>query len=446
DDDPQYFFGREGLTDQLLNQVRETNFIALVGASGSGKSSVLRAGLLYQFGLGRLPGSSQWQILVMRPEDRPFDNLVAAVLPADRPRDGARETLVREGAAALARWVEEDSSPRVVLVIDQFEEVFTLCEDVAEREQFFACLMGALAETERLTVAIAMRSDFVGKCLERGHSGLAQRVQGGMVSVLPMEPDELEAAIRKPAEQVGLTVEDALVTKILDEIQEAPGSLPLLQYTLKALWQRRRGDRLELAAYEELGGIEGTLDRRATALYEDFNASQRRTVRHIFQQLTQLGEGTEDTRRRVFLDSLIAKPLHPAAQVKTVVETLANKENRLLVTSDDDQRAIVDVAHEALIRHWKLLTQWMEENRDLLRQRRRIEGSAGIWKDHQKEQRYLLEGWALKEAIRFQKQQANTFPLPEFAKEFIAKSKGYRLRKQLKTASWLIVPAIAIVG
>ena len=452
DDDPQYFFGREGLTDQLLDQVRETNFIALVGASGSGKSSVLRAGLLYQLGLGRLPGSSQWQILVMRPEDRPLDNLAAAVLPADRPRDRARETLVRNGAAALARWVEEDASPRVVLVIDQFEEVFTLCDDVAEREQFFACLMGAIAETERLTVAIAMRSDFVGKCLERGYSGLAQRVQGGMVSVLPMEPDELEAAIRKPAERVGLTVEDALVTKILDEIQGAPGSLPLLQYTLKALWQRRRDNRLVLSAYQELGGITGTLDRRATELYNGFDEAQQRTARHIFQQLTQLGEGTEDTRRRVFLENLIAEPLHPAAQVKTIVGKLAARDNRLLVTSEvvgkgekEGRRAIVDVAHEALIRHWKLLRQWIEQNRDLLRQQQRIERSVVTWQTHQQNQRYLLEGWALKEAIRFQQQYADIFPLSNASKRLISKSKWRQRWKEL-TAGWLIVPAVMTVG
>ena len=460
DEDPQYFFGREGLTDQLLDRVRTTNFMALVGASGNGKSSVLRAGLLHQLKLGRrITGSDRWQILMMRPDDRPMKNLAAVFVPEegsqlDRAEAlGRAEGLLREGGAGLARLVEGAIAPRVLLVVDQFEEVFTRCGELVERERFFSCLMGALGECDRLGVVIAMRSDFVGKCLERDYSGLARRVQDSMVSVLPLEPEGLRAAICEPARRVGLTVEDALVTEILQDIQGAPGSLPLLQYALKELWKRRWENRLVLSAYQELGGITGTLDRRATELYNGFDEAQQRTARHIFQQLTQLGEGTEDTRRRVFLENLIAEPLHPAAQVKTIVDRLADRDNRLLVTSEvvgkgeqEGRRAIVDVAHEALIRHWKLLRQWIEKNRDLLRQQRRIEGSAVTWQTHQQNQRYLLEGWALKEAIRFQKQQANTFPLSEPAKVFIAKSKRYRFWKQLRTASWLIVPAILLVG
>ena len=460
DEDPKYFFGREALTDDLLDRVRRLDFMALVGASGNGKSSVLRAGLLHQLKLGRrIAGSDRWQILMMRPDDRPMKNLAAVFVPEegsqlDRAEAlGRAEGLLREGGAGLARLVEAAIAPRVVLVVDQFEEVFTRCGDIAERERFFSCLMGALGECDRLGVVIAMRSDFVGKCLERDYSGLAQRVQDSMVSVLPLEPEELRAAICKPAWRVGLTVEDALVTEILQDIQGAPGSLPLLQYALKELWQRRRENQLVLSAYQELGGITGTLDRRATELYNGFDDAQQRTARHIFQQLTQLGEGTEDTRRRVFLENLIAEPLHPAAQVKTIVDRLADRENRLLVTSEvvgkgekEGRRAIVDVAHEALIRHWKLLRQWIEQDRDLLRQQRRIEGSAVTWQTYQQNQRYLLEGWALKEAIRFQKQQANTFPLSEPAKVLIAQSKRYRFWKQFRTTGWLIFPVIAIIG
>ena len=460
DEDPQYFFGREALTDDLLDRARTADFMALVGASGNGKSSVLRAGLLHQLKVGRrIAGSDRWQILMMRPDDRPMKNLAAVFVPEEVSQLnraealGRAEALLREGGAGLARLVEAAIAPRVLLVVDQFEEVFTRCGELAERERFFDCLMGALGESDRLGVVIAMRSDFVGKCLERDYSGLARRVQDSMVSVLPLEPEGLRAAICEPARRVGLTVEDALVTEILQDIQGAPGSLPLLQYALKELWKRRRKSELVLSAYQELGGITGTLDRRATELYSSFDEAQQRTARHIFQQLTQLGEGTEDTRRRVFLENLIAEPLHPAAQVKTIVDRLVDRDNRLLVTSEvvgkgekEGRRAIVDVAHEALIRHWKLLRQWIEQDRDLLRQQRRIEGSAVTWQNNQQNYRYLLEGWALKEAIRFQKQQANTFPLSDVAKEFIAKSQGHRRWKQVKTASWLIIPAIAIVG
>jgi hypothetical protein len=239
---------------------------------------VLRAGLLHQIRLGRrIAGSEQWQLLMMRPDAQPMKNLATVFLPAegsqlDRAEAlGKAEGLLKEGGAGLARLIEAAPAPRVVLVVDQFEEVFTRCEDVEEREQFFACLMGALAAAgDQLCLVIAMRSDFVGKCLERDYSGLAQQVQAHMVSVLPMQPEELRDAICQPATQVGLTVEDALVTEMLDDIQGAPGSLPLLQYTLKELWQRRQDNQLVLSAYQALGGINGTLDKRATELYREF--------------------------------------------------------------------------------------------------------------------------------------------------------------------------------
>ena len=183
DTDPQYFLGREALTDQLLDQVRTCNFMALVGTSGNGKSSVLRAGLLHQLQQGRrIAGSDQWQIVMMRPDAQPMKNLATAFLPEDGSQLdraealGRAEGLLREGGAGLARLVAAAPAPRVVLVIDQFEEVFTRCEDLDGREQFFACLMGALAAAgDWLWLVIAMRSDFVGKCLERDYSGLAQQ-------------------------------------------------------------------------------------------------------------------------------------------------------------------------------------------------------------------------------------------------------------------------------
>ncbi len=461
EEDAQYFYGREALTDQLLDQVRTQNFMALVGASGNGKSSVLRAGLLYQLQLGRrIAGSNQWQILLMRPDDQPMQHLAEVFLPPDGSQLDRAEALGRAvgllqaGGAGLARLIQASTAPRVVLVVDQFEEVFTRCEDGAERGHFLACLMEALATVgDKLCLIIAMRSDFVGKCLERDYSGLAQRVEAAMVSVLPMQPEEPRAAICQPAMQVGLTVEDALVTEILDDIHGAPGSLPLLQYTLKELWQQRQNHQLVLSAYQRLGGINGTLDQRATELYERFDAAQQRTVQHIFQQLTQLGEGTEDTRRRVFLDNLISAPQHPAERVKTVIEILSAPENRLLVTSEvvskgdrAERRAIVDVAHEALIRHWRLLRQWLEQNRDLLRQQRRIETSTLTWQEHHQAKGYLLQGLALDEAIQFQKQQADAFPLSDPARTYIQKSRRQRLKNRLQTASWLLIPAALVVG
>jgi len=375
-DDPQYFFGRERLVSQLIDHVRTQSFLALVGASGNGKSSVLRAGLLHQLQLGeRVVSSDQWQILVTRPDAEPMKNLAAVFVPdtgtqLDRAEAiGRAEGLLKKGSAGLQRLVQASFAPRTVLVIDQFEEVFTRCDLDTERTTFFECLMGALSACgDQLCLVIAMRADFVGKCLAQDYAGLAQQIQDHMISVLPLTAAELQIAICKPAEQVRLKVEPELVKAIVKDTKDAPGSLPLLQYTLKALWQQRADSQLKLTDYLALGGIEGTLDQRATEVYNRFDDAEQQTVQHLFQQLTQLGEGTEDTRRRVFLENLIAEPRHPAKRVRSVVETLSNSENRLLVTSEvvskgseSERRAIVDVAHEALIRHWQLLRQWIEK-------------------------------------------------------------------------------------
>ena len=461
EEDPKYFFGREQLIGQLLDHARTHSFMALVGASGNGKSSVLRAGLLHQLKLGRrIAGSDRWRIRITRPDSHPMQNLALAFVEEglsdlDRAEALGRATgLLNEGGAGLQRLVQASSAPRVLLVIDQFEEVFTRCANLEEREQFFACLMGALSGSDdKLCLIIAMRADFVGKCLERQYSGLAQLIPPHTISGLPMEPDDLRAAICKPAKQVGLTVEPALVNQILSDITGAPGSLPLLQYTLKALWQQRQGNQLVFTAYQALGGINGTLDKRATEIYNSFEAKEQHTVQHIFQQLTQLGEGTEDTRRRVFQADLVAAPQHPAARVLHVISRLSSPENRLLVTSEVISKAepsariaIVDVAHEALIRHWQLLRQWLEQNRDRLRQQRKIEASTVAWREQGRKPGYLLQGLPLIEAIHFDKQQRDTFPLSDSAKAFIKQSIQQRRWSRIKIASWLVIPALLIVG
>ena len=461
DEDPRYFFGRERLVSQLLDRVRTQNFMALVGASGSGKSSVLRAGLLHQLELGRrIAGSEQWRIRITRPDAKPMQNLALAFVDdnlSDVNRASALSqatALLERGAEGLNQLVQASAAPRTILVVDQFEEVFTRCEKEEDREQFFACLMGALAEAaDRLCLIIAMRADFVGKCLAADYSGLAQQIPRQIVSVLPMESKELEAAICKPAEAVGLQVEPALVTEILNDISRAPGNLPLLQYTLKALWQQKQNSKLQLSTYQALGGINGTLDRRATEIYNSFSKAEQQTVQHIFQQLTQLGEGTEDTRRRVFQADLVAAPKHSAVRVQQVIDRLASKENRLLVTSEVVSKnaqvshmAIVDVAHEALIRSWKLLRQWIEQNRDLLRKQRKIEAGAVAWRANGKPSGYLLQGLPLIEAIQIGKQQAEQFPLSDSAQAFVRQSRRQRRRSRVKVASWLILPALFLVG
>ena len=460
-DDPEYFFGREQLVRKLLDHVRTHNFLALVGASGNGKSSVLRAGLIHQLKMGRqIIDSDQWQIVVIRPDAKPMESLAQAFVPAGgSPLDrvealGRAVRVLGEGAAGLQRLLQASTAPRTLLVIDQFEEVFTRCDSIEERTQFFECLMGVLsAVSERYCIIITMRADFVGKCLAQDYGGLAQRLTTHTISVLPLAVQELKAAICRPAEKVNLVVEPTLVTAIINDIKDAPGSLPLLQYTLKELWQHRQDRKLLLVSYQRLGGINGTLDKRATDIYNSFDVAQQSTVQHIFRRLTQPGQGAKDTRRRALIENLITEPLHPAQRVQLVLETLASPENRLLVTSEMvrqgsaiERRAIVDVAHEALIRHWQLLRRWTEEYRDLFRQQSRIEESAISWQGKGEEIGYLLQGVPLIEAVKFKEKQAKTFPLSETAKAFILKSVWRQRWRRCKLASWLIIPTTLIGG
>ncbi len=458
--DPQYFFGREILTRQLLDQARTANFIALVGASGSGKSSLLRAGLLHHLRQGKhIAGSEHWHIYIARPDAQPRKSLAAAFVPetgsqVDRAVFLERVTnLLEKGASGLVSIVKVATAPRIVLVIDQFEEVFTRCSDANEQDAFIDCLMGALAETgDKLCLIITMRVDFVSKCLEHGYSELAKRIHQDMVSVFPLQPIDMRVAICQPAQQVGLTVEETLVTEILTDLKGSPGSLPLLQYTLKELWQRRQNNQLTLATYLQLGRLSGTLDKRATELYQSFSISEQRTVQYIFQLLTQLGEGTENTCRRMFLNNLVAEPQHSAIQVNRVIEVLAAKDNRLLVTNEiatkdvvGQRRTVVDVAHEALIRHWHLLRQWIEQNRYLLRQQRYIEANAVKWQECDQSRGYLLRDLPLKEAVQFQKQQANILPLSNAIKAYIQKSVYQRNLNRLKIVSWFAIFLLPVI-
>ncbi|NJL35960.1 MAG: hypothetical protein HC899_03785 [Leptolyngbyaceae cyanobacterium SM1_4_3] len=474
DEDPKYFYGREALTDQLLDQVRQGSFLAIAGASGSGKSSVLRAGLIHQLKQGRrLSGSDRWQILILKPGEHPLQNLAETFLDPNlstieraKQLEFAEQQLA-QGAEGLRRLIQSSPHPKTLLVIDQFEEVFTLCQNLNERQQFFACLLSALELTQpsrsngdvnhppdavktqnsKLSIVLAMRADFFGKCLEQDYSGLAQQIQQNLVTVTPMSREELQNAILKPAKQVSLNLEPELVAQMLTDVEGSPGSLPLLQYTLTELWKQRTDNCLQLKTYTQLGGVMGTLQKRATQVYDSFSPEQQAAAQHIFLSLTQLGEGTEDTRRRVLKQDLIS-PCFPESLIDLVVQRLADE--KLIVTDEQGEKggsnreAVIDVAHEALIRHWLLLRKWLNENRDQLRQKRKIEERAEEWRSHHKSKDYLLQGKPLADAKAFHKQQANTLSLSDLAVEFIQRSSRQKRVNQLRAAGFLTVPVLVV--
>ncbi|WP_026735835.1 nSTAND1 domain-containing NTPase [Fischerella sp. PCC 9605] len=446
EEDPKYFYGREILTDQLLEKVRSGNLLAVLGASGSGKSSVMRAGLLHQLKLGqRLSGSDAWHTYIFRPGEHPLQRLAETFVESDLPTvDRATqlakaEELIKVGAVGLGHLVSAVQAPRVVLVVDQFEEVFTLCQDSTERQQFFECLLGAVNRPDnKLCLVIVMRADFFGKCAEQEYAGLASFIQEHLVTVTPMTQQELEAAITEPAKKVGLEVERELVTQMIADVKESPGSLPLLQYTLTELWQQRTVERLTVSAYIRLGGVKGTLQKRADEVYQSLSPEEQQTAKRIFLELTHLGEGAEDTRRQVLKQELVT-----AKQSEELVDRVIQKlaDAKLIVTSILNEKgsksgrvAVVDVAHEALIRHWSLLRKWLDENQDKLRQKRKIEAEAEVWRDRgkPKDYPYLLQRKPLKEAVALQQEQTGNLMLSNLAQEFIDQS--IRRIRQMRVA------------
>ncbi|MBE8989097.1 caspase family protein [Nostoc sp. LEGE 12450] len=439
--DAEYFFGREALTDKLLEKVRSSNFLAILGASGSGKSSVVRAGLLYQIQLGRrLSGSENWSIKIFRPGEHPLQSLALAFLDSDlsvidrASQLATAEELLAKGGVGLGQLINAADTERVVLVADQFEEAFTLCQDIEERQRFFGCLLSALSHTNnKLCLVLTMRADFFGKCAEQEYSGLAQQIQQHLVTVTPMRRDELEQAITAPALKVGLQVQKELVQQIIADVEGSPGSLPLLQYTLTELWQQKQ---FTLAAYIRLGGVKGTLEKRATEVYESLSSEEQPIAKRIFLELTQLGEGTEDTRRRVLLQNLVSSSQEEAV-VERVISKLAAENIRLVVTStlvekgaESGRLAVVDVAHETLIRNWSLLRQWVTDNREALRQQRKIESDSQEWLDNGKIKDYLLQGAKLAQAEDFLLNHGERISLSGLARELIVASQVEQERLQ----------------
>lgn len=458
-EDVRFFYGRTSLTDALLEKVRDSNFVAVVGASGSGKSSVVRAGLLYQLKLGqRLSGSHEWPIYIFRPGEKPLQNLakvfVAPGLPEIVRADyfHKAQDLINAGAIGLSQLISACEASRVVLVIDQFEECFTLCRDSTERQQFFDCLLGALDRLgDQLCVILTLRADFFGQCLH--YAGLAKQMEDNLMTVKPMTQAELRQAITEPAKQVGLEIEPELVTQMVLDVESSPGSLPLLQYTLTALWQQRVVNWLTFAAYNALGGVRGTLQRRAEEVYATLSGEEQETARRIFLELTQLGEGTEDTCRHVLKRELITAK-HPEALVDRVIQRLSAE--RLVVASELVERSgngpgrveVIDVAHEALIRYWPRLRQWIEANRMALKQKRAIEAAAEEWlaQGQPAEFAYLLQGPKLAEAENFLQTQADQMPLCSLAETYIQASQAARDRLQRQAQirkRWKIGTAIA---
>lgn len=445
-EDPQFFHGREALTQHLLTQVQQRPFLAVVGPSGSGKSSLLRAGLVHQLRLGQaVAESDRWHIYVVQPGSRPLLNLAFAFLDLSLPLVQRAQQLadieqfLSQGWPGMRRLIQALGVPRLVVVVDQFEELLTLCPDPRERLQFLDCLLGGLGWMEEpgepspaqrspaqrspaqgspthpaeaplpvpFQVILGMRSDCFALVNRSAYGNLGALIRQHHCPVPPLSPPELEAAICQPAQALGVTLEPELVQQMIADVGGASHALPLLQYTLTELWHQRGSNpnphHWPLQSYVRLGGLRGTLEKQADGVYDTLTPPEQAAAQHIFLALTHLGEGTtEDSRRPVFQGDL-ATARFPAALIDRVIQRLVQE--KLLVTSawappgtGFGEDPIVEVIHEALIRHWGLLRQWIRTYGPALRQYRQIHERAEQWWRKGQGADYLLQGQALQEA------------------------------------------------
>lgn len=417
----EFFFGREGDVQRLVEKLKSTRFQAILGPSGSGKSSVVRAGLISALRKGALPGSDTWQVRVFTPGSRPLTSLAANVVrlyPQSSPAKTLDELTADDRGLHLAASValaDCQQSERVVWVIDQFEEVFTLCRDESERRKFIANLLyAATVPGGRSVVVLAMRADFYQKCA--AYPELSAQIAAQQFLISPLSTEGLRQAIAEPAWCVGLEFEAGLVETILEDVEGQPGALPLLEHALLELWERRRRRMLTLEAYRETGGVEGSIAKRADTVFESFDDERQSITRRVMLRLTQPGEGTEDTRRRATMSELVTQP-GEAEKVRDVVTALADA--RLLTTDSSlgEGSEVVDVSHEALIRGWPRLRGWVEEDRQGLRMHRRLTEAAQDWQRSGRDDGLLFPAARLAQMTEWRKQ--NLTVLNELEREFL---------------------------
>ncbi|MEV0326875.1 trypsin-like peptidase domain-containing protein [Micromonospora echinospora] len=470
-----WFFGRQELTAKLVARLvvaRDRGLpLLVVGVSGSGKSSLLRAGLAAALSGGEfpVPGSADWPLVRLTPGSRPLTELAShlAVLAGssvgtsmdDMRADPVRfAALARQAALAHAGRRGLAAAGPVVLVVDQFEEVFTLCRDAAERTAFIAALRAAAHSvadddtTPSALVLVSLRADFFSSCA--AEPGLAEILQDNQFLVGPMTTSELRSVVEGPAAAVGLDIERGLVDRVIEDVVgtagHQPGTLPLLAYALEATWKKRRGNTMALASYQESGGVRGAISTAAEKLFTSMSEPDQQIVRRLLLALVAVGVGVDDTRRRM-----------PKAELTGGDDDAVTVLNRLvatrLVTVDEDT---VEIAHEALLHAWKRLDAWLSEDRAGLVVHRRLTDATNDWLSLDRDSGVLYRGPRLADIRAWLAERDDrTSGLSDVEREFVAASEAAeafarevdrrtnrRLRQRVVALAVLLVVALVAGG
>ncbi|HSH04558.1 MAG TPA: hypothetical protein VLL52_18755, partial [Anaerolineae bacterium] len=438
------FFGRERVTEELVAHLQTNRFLAVVGASGSGKSSVVKAGVVPALMTGAVTyqgqNSADWLFHILTPTDQPLKNL-AAHLTHDSESVTATTTLLQDmlaDTASLDIWLHkqlaDQPNQRLLLVVDQFEELFTQCDDIDKRRLFIDNLITAVTAGKqgRLSLIITLRADFYGPATT--YQTLRPLLETKQKIIGLMRPDELRQAIEKPLTPTPYSLQAGLVDTILQDINDEPGALPLLSHALLSTWQKRENNQLTLNGYQKIGGVRRAIATTANQVFEKLTDDEQKIAHRLFLELTELGEGTEDTRRRINRD---LAHLGDQKAIDSVINTLV--QGRLITTDEDS----LEVAHEALIREWGLLHTWLTEERDNLRQQREIEQAAKDWQANQYDKAFLYRGGRLSAVEEWYKN--NESLLTNTAKNFINQAIKERKVSQQKTLAGIGIGVLLLL-
>jgi tetratricopeptide (TPR) repeat protein len=446
EEDSARFYGREQLSARLIGRLQRTRFLAIIGASGSGKSSLVRACVIPALKRGeRLPdgslpppNSAAWAMRVITPTAYPLEALAAALAPASAGLDDLavlRKDLQSDAqalAVSAGRLLVREERPRLLLVIDQFEELFTQARSAEERQAFLDNLLAAVDPQEErpLTVVIILRADFYAQVAQ--HDRLRELVSQHQEFIGAMSRAELVDAIVGPLNKADWKIQEGLVKVILDDVGYEPGALPLLSHALLETWKRRRGRTLTLSGYVEAGGVSGAVRETAEAVFRQrLTPAQQPIARMIFLRLTELGQDSQDTRRRVPFSELITRSSDELT-IQAVLNILTEARLVTVSTSEPGEQKVVEVSHESLIREWPTLCQWLEEDRQGLILQRQFTEAATDWQRLGRDPGALYRGLRLTQIEDWERQNPND--LNQLERDFLEASQEIARLEAIKEA------------
>ncbi|MEG3860106.1 nSTAND1 domain-containing NTPase [Microcoleus sp. herbarium12] len=446
EDDKHLFFGRETFVERLFKTVQEKSLVAVTGSSGSGKSSVVFAGLF-----PKLKQEGNWRYISFRPcspNTNPFSNLVIALekVGLEVGKRTTKEIIENlqskqeDLSNEIGRILWNNSDQHLLLFIDQFEELYK--QDINQKEQaiFIEQILNAIKNTKKLTIVFTIRADFWAYVLS--DRDLTDAIQDANVPLAPMNRIELQDAIEKPAHSQGVQIEARLTDQMLNTVEGKPGNLPLVEFALTQLWEEQSEGKLTNEAYQKIGGVENALAKHAQEQYDALNKSEQRKVQQIFIQLVYPGQGTEDTRRlatrsEVGTDNwdVVAK-LADARLVVTGSRTLEATLTADFQESNSASEETVEVIHETLITKWKVLKEWIDGDRTFRTWQERLRSSMRQWKNSKNDRGALLRGSLLEEAK--EKLDTHLNYLSDDEKDYIERSLSYKRQKEVISFLFLV--------